>query len=376
MVYNLTVTDKVPALKAVPTSVSLNKDVIPDEAFVAITAPAGYYVNPPFSVTVTRGGTAANSELYWKKTTDGIVFKTNDNTQYGVTYNVTARYNIAYDIYKDVKFTVKTAKAAAPVKVTASVKSTLDLARPDATAAAVTYKYTGWNPAQYDEGVATPVLEWKVYAMNGKVPVTTAEGALNDEGLVAGGSSNGVLAVNSWFKNTAYTAQTPYDLTLMIDKTSDAWNKGDIWPTYKYVVKTTVTFPALAAPNNVVTVKDINFTVKQGSTKFAADVKSVVLSKLDRYDRQYITITNADKDTANVAKIAEVQLVSGTTADALQVRYIYTVRGKSVYAVSWKNNQVPATFKKGSVKLNIFLEGNNPAINKPNAALTLNVNVK
>ena len=77
-----------------------------------------------------------------------------------------------------------------------------------------------------------------------------------------------------------------------------------------------------------------------------------------------------------MAKIAEVQFASGATANALQVKHVYTVRGKSVYAVSWKNNQIPATFKKGSVKLNIFLEGNDPARNKPNAALTLNVNVK
>ncbi|MBQ1186957.1 MAG: hypothetical protein IIX54_04640, partial [Clostridia bacterium] len=46
------------------------------------------------------------------------------------------------------------------------------------------------------------------------------------------------------------------------------------------------------------------------------------------------TITNTDKDTANVAKIAEVQLANGATADALQLSYLYTVRDKSVYAVS------------------------------------------
>lgn len=375
-VFNLTVNEKVPALKAVPTSIALNKDVVADEAFVAITAPAGYSISSPSSVTITRGKTAANSELYWYNTPGGMVFEATGGTEYGATYNVTARYNIAYDIYKDVKFTVKTAKAATPVKVTASAKSTLDLARPDTTNAAVTYKYTGWNPAQYSDGIYTPVLEWKVYAVNGKVPVTTAEGALNDEGLVASGSSAGTLTANSWFKNTAYTEQTPYSLTLMLDKTSDAWNNDDIWPTYKYVLKTTVTFPALAAPNDVVTVKDVNFTVKQGSTKFAADVKSVVLSKLDRYDRQYIAITNTDKDTANVAKIAEVQFASGATADAVQVKHVYTVSGKSVYAVSWKNNQIPATFKKGSVKLNIFLEGNDPARNKPNATVSLTVDAK
>ena len=376
-VFNLTVTDKVPTIKATPSTLTLNKNVKADKAFVAITAPEGYYVYSPYSVTIKRGTTEANNELYWNNSEGGLVFETNSNTKPGTTYTVTARYHLAYDIYKDVKFTVKVATDTAPVKVTGSVKNTLDLARPDITSAVVTYKYTGWNPAQYDPyDDNTPVLEWKVYAMNGKVPVTTAAGALNDDGLVASGNSAGTFVANSWFKNTAYTTQTPYSLALMIDKTSDAWNNGDIWPTYKYVVKTTVTFPALAAPNDVVTVKDINFTVKQGKTKFAADVKSILLSRLDGYNRQYITITNTDKDTADVAKIAEVQFASSTRADALQIRHMYTVRGKSVYAVSWKDNQVPATFTKGTVKLNIFLEGNDPARNKPNATVSLTVDAK
>lgn len=77
-----------------------------------------------------------------------------------------------------------------------------------------------------------------------------------------------------------------------------------------------------------------------------------------------------------MARIAEVQFASSTRADALQIRHMYTVRGKSVYAVSWKDNQVPATFTKGTVKLNIFLEGNDPARNKPNATVSLTVDAK
>lgn len=112
--------------------------------------------------------------------------------------------------------------------------------------------------------------------------------------------------------------------------------------------------------------KPVKITLKQGSSKFAADVKQVNLSKMDPYGRAMIELTSTDKDAANLTNIAKVT-ADGTTFDVKKVG--------SKYAICWKDNTVPATAKSGSVKLSIWLEGNSFE-NKPNATVSVKVNVK
>ena len=107
-------------------------------------------------------------------------------------------------------------------------------------------------------------------------------------------------------------------------------------------------------------------------------MKQVNLSKMDPYGSALIELTSTDKDAVNLTNIAKVT-ADGTTFD------VKKVGGK--YAICWKDNTVPATAKSGSVKLSIWLEGNyaegcedlgakDPGYRKPNATVSVKVNVK
>ena len=63
-------------------------------------------------------------------------------------------------------------------------------------------------------------------------------------------------------------------------------------------------------------------------------------------------------------------LVNSTIAKYLEIEHLYTVGNKNVYAISWKDN-TPASFKDGSIKLGVYLEGNSIERAKPNATITL-----
>ena len=217
--------------------------------------------------------------------------------------------------------------------------------------------------------------------MNGKVPVT--EGALDENGVVARGSvSDDVVDSTSegWFTNVS---EDPYGMKLMLNTTpfDSAWALGQVNPKYTYNVYFTLVVPTAAtgdADMEYPLGKPVKITLKQGSSKFAADVKQVNLSKMDPYGSALIELTSTDKDAANLTNIAKVT-ADGTTFDVKKVG--------NKYAICWKDNTVPATAKSGSVKLSIWLEGNyaegcedfgtkDAGYHKPNATVSVKVNVK
>lgn len=72
--------------------------------------------------------------------------------------------------------------------------------------------------------------------------------------------------------------------------------------------------------------------------------------------------------------IAVVKFADGTLADALE---IYEVPGDGkTYAIGWKNGTVSNAVKSGTVKLQVYLKGNDPSRNKPDAVLTLKVDIR
>lgn len=143
------------------------------------------------------------------------------------------------------------------------------------------------------------------------------------------------------------------------------WVNGKVDPKYTYTCNITLKFPDA---NREIALKPVKLTVKQNSTKFAAGVKEVSLSTLDGYGRQLFNVTCTDKDGANVADIARAELVSSALADKLEVR-----SAGSGFAIGWKDN-TPGAVKSGTVKLNLYLQGNTGA--KPNATLSIKVNIK
>lgn len=221
--------------------------------------------------------------------------------------------------------------------------------------------------------------------MNGKVPVAESMGALDENGVVARGeicdnAENNTTESGSWFTNVS---EDPYGMKLMLNtEDGGAWSEGQVNPKYTYNVHFKLVVPAAATEDGKLVEyplgKPVKITLKQGSSKFAADVKQVNLSKMDPYGRAMIELTSTDKDAANLTNIAKVT-ADGTTFDVKKVG--------NKYAICWKDNTVPANAKSGSVKLSIWLEGNytegcedlgtkDAGYHKPNATVSVKVNVK
>ena len=161
----------------------------------------------------------------------------------------------------------------------------------------------------------------------------------------------------------------------MIDTDNVAWEEENISPDYTYTVKATLTFPSTG---EVVKAKAVTFAVKQGTVKYAQSPKKVTLTKLDPKGRALFTITDKNKDRNSVASVAKIEVVSDKkvpVSKKIEIVPVYSANGKSTYAVYWKD-KTSAGVKSGTVKVNIYLEGNDPVRKKPNASFKLKVNVK
>ncbi|MGN0155827.1 MAG: hypothetical protein ACI39N_01140 [Lachnospiraceae bacterium] len=378
------VVDTLPKVKLSASTITLNSDLkLYDKAVVELKGMDGYYSSGTNIQFYDAKGNNASGAFSWTYSgTNGLAFWVYGTVQPGATYKAIITKHLNYDLKTaPVTLTIKVAPQKdgnTPVTVKGSVKGTIDLTRPENSKSNVNLTFNGWHPMGDYPASGAPVLKWEVYAKtgkNGKDPVTTAQGAINDNGLVASGSSDGTADDKNWFKNVADVSGNPYLLELGINTASDAWAGGKINPAYKYTVKVQLIYGAgYATDENI-----ISFKVAQGKTKFSQSTKTVTLYKNDPQGRQLLHIENIDKDKLNVAEIESVELVSesGKISSALEIYEVTSsaASGKT-YAIGWKDKTVPATVKSNSVKLNVFLKGNDPAGGKPNATVTVTVNVK
>lgn len=367
------VVDKQPSLKVDNKNITLIKGMAKSIAIVNISGMEGFPEPSECKWTINGAEYDGNSNNavyvsdYGIYADHGLGISLGSQAEVGKTYkvNVSLRYTgIDDEVYsKPIALTVKVVDG---ITGTVTAKGNMDPIRPDTTATDFTFKYSGFAPRAYTPGEdnLAPTLEWYVVAMNGKVPVT--EGALDENGVVARGSISDDVFDNTsegWFTSVS---ESPYGMKLMLDTTpfDSAWALGQVNPKYTYNVYFTLVVGNADAEYPIG--KPVKLTLKQGSSKFAADVKQVNLSKMDPYGRALIELTSTDKDAVNLANIAKVT-ADGDTFDVKKVG--------NKYAICWKDNEVPTNAKSGSVKLNIWLEGNSLE-NKPNATVSVKVNVK
>ena len=118
-----------------------------------------------------------------------------------------------------------------------------------------------------------------------------------------------------------------------------------------------------------------SITVKQGTVKLTATPTAATMYAKDRYSTATVVINKSDY---NLNDIREVKL------DAASDKLFDLVDlGDGQYMLKYDNSCIPAGIKAGqtkTVKLSVYLEGNNPATGKtttsPNATLSVKVSIK
>ena len=375
-------TNSKPSVKLGASTVSLYSELYShNDATVAIKGLEDYCsvtsYDPNPEVRDSKGKIANNIVMVSGLTSDRLQLRMYSNAPAG-TYTLTLKeIKLASGLeLNPVKLKIKIVKT---VTGSATVKNSILLTDPLNSSADFTLKFNGWNPGQYSgSGVPVPVLTWEVYAKNGKKNVTTAQGALNDEGLVACGESGDEIATG-WFKNMVDPDENLYGLKLGVNKGfSNVWQDSLINPKFTYTCQIKLTFPdenTKSDGEQVVTFKPVKFTVKQGTVKFAVSPTTTTLSKLDANSRQLFTLINTDKAAITMPQIAHVELVSGTLANKLEIVRPGGYGSEDTFAIQWKDG-TPASVKSGTVKINIYLEGNDPARKVPNATVSLKVNIQ
>ena len=370
-------TDNKPSVKLGASTVSLYSELYGNnDATVTIKGLEDYCSVNSYGMEVkdSKGKIANNIVMVSGLTSDRLQLRMYNGAPAG-TYTLTLKIKLASGLeLNPVKLKINIAKT---VTGSASVKNSILLTDPLNSSADFTLKFGGWNPGNYT-GTDAPVLTWEVYAKNGKKNVTTAQGALNDEGLVAYGESGDEIATG-WFKNMVDPDENLYGLKLGVNKGfSNVWKDSLINPKFTYTCQIKLTFPGentRSGVDQVVTFKPVKFTVKQGTVKFAVSPTTTTLSKLDANSRQLFTLINTDKAAITMPQIAHVELVSGTLANKLEIVRPGGYGSENTLAIQWKDG-TPASVKGGTVKINIYLEGNDPARKVPNATVSLKVNIQ
>ncbi len=371
------VVDKFHSLTPQKQTITLNKDLAAyDKASVMMPTDYNYrYVtNPPWTIASVKdaNGADATDRLSCRMSGAELRVEAKAGAEYGGVYTVKLLCKFANGVDKSVTVTVKIAQPAPKIALKGKASGSVDLTRPANSTAVITYSGSNWNVNDYS-GSQRPVIEWEIYAKKKDKALKVKDGALTDKGLVAKGDSANSLPTlsDSWFKDS----YSSYQVGLQINQSSAAWKAGDISPDYTYTIKATVKFPSTG---EVVQAAPVTFKVKQGTVKYTQSPKKAILNKLDNQGRSLFTITNKTKNYTDVAKIAKVEVVGNKevpVSKKLEIVPVYSAGNKITFAVHWKDRKA-ANVKSGTVKVNIYLEGNDPARKKPNASFKLKVNVK
>jgi hypothetical protein len=318
---------KAPTLKLSKTSATLNKDIgAGKDPFVidVITTPSDYNIGTlDIKVYDKSGKIEKPGELTVVQTGNKITVNTNANTKAGDTYKVTVGLKNVEGA-KPVAFTAKIIAATkGTASVTLSAKGSIDTARLYAGSIVLTPKYKNFN------GFGEVTNTFKVTATNSKTKVNYNHTDRFDITENANGT---------------------YTMKVKEGKYLDA--------SLKYSV--VMTSSIATAPS-----KAVSLSVKQGSIKVAQDVKAINLYRNDRYSEGVVTLSIADGTVVPIAKV--------TMKDEAKSFFEVEDLGGGRYAIGYKDDQIAAKAKNGSVKLEVWLEGNNTA--KANASVTVSVKV-
>ncbi|MCR5603421.1 MAG: hypothetical protein K6G27_06945, partial [Lachnospiraceae bacterium] len=127
--------------------------------------------------------------------------------------------------------------------------------------------------------------------------------------------------------------------------------------------------------DGIKTDKPANLTVNMGSAKLSQSTKAVVMSSQDRYSEGVVEIGVI---TTDVSGIDKVEIVSPVDKNTKKEYFDVKALGGGKYAIIYKDSKIKPT-KGGTVKLNVYLKGNNTAGTakaKPNGKFSIKVTVK
>lgn len=331
----LNVTVANPTVKLAKTSVTLNA-LSGDSATVAVTTTPKDYVltssNFKWKITDSKNNVIEPAPLDVVLNDKKVTVSTNDNTQMGKTYKVV--YTLQEN-NKSVTMTVKTlAEAKSKISLALSVKGKLKTGV-ISTGVTVTPKWTNRScPVDITENI-------RVYAK------ATAKGS---------------TAVDVTEKFIINKVGDKYEIKFASLNAMKSLNFKD-----KYTLKAE---NIVIGTQNVSTAKAASLSITHTKPKVTQSVKAVKLYQNDRYSRGMVRITLNDN---TLPKISEVRIAKSSISDFYEVISL----NNGWYALKYKGNQIAPKIKSGTVKLNLFLEGNNPENNNPNATVSVKVtNVK
>lgn len=314
---------KVPTIKASAGTVTLNTElgIGNDIATVKLTpTPTDLNLASLRVVAIKEGKVDAPSDvLEIDLSADGrsVTIKSNNITPPGKTYTVTLQTDEVFgakQVPAKISITVKTlALGKGVVTATISAKGKLNTINPDSTIT-ITPKFKNYNGT-----------------VDASAFIITATDS----------KKNPIADAGSWF---TLSANGDGSFTLGFDK--DAWAQGLIRPEYKYTVK----LPQMTAIGEKPLAKDasVSFTVAQGAVKFTQSVKTVTLYKANAHSSAMVTISTGGVPLPDSARV----VIDKAATSPFEILPL----GNGQYAIRFKG-YVPAA-KAGTVKLNVYLEGN------------------
>ena len=230
-----------------------------------------------------------------------------------------------------VKLTVKWSKITS-VKPSVSLKATsyIDVIRPN-TAATITPTFKNWY--SYTLNTENLVI-YRNYSTKNQSDVVTD---LFNVGISADGKSFVISA-----KDTANVSHKD-KYTVMFKTTVDYNGNPD------YELKATCTF-----------------TVKQGTAKFTANPTAVTLYALDPYSTGIVALSTTDGTLNSIKSVT----LDTTSAKTFYIRSL----GSGQYMLGLNDNVTVKAGQTKTVKLNVFLEGNNTAT--ANTTVSVKINIK
>ena len=233
-----------------------------------------------------------------------------------------------------VKLNIKFAKAQAKITTTLKASGTIDLIRPDSAVTIITGPLKNcYNTSGYPVSVSSSQLAFST-DKKGKNPVLPSELPFT------------VQQRNGWSDGRCqYTVKLKEDA------------RDTILPTDKYYIR--VLIPETSYGQEITT-KPVQIKLTKGSAKITSTVKSVQLLKNDRFDYANIDVVVP----AGLTGIREVTLDAKSAA-----RFALVDNSGGSYELHL--NPEKLSTKNATVKLNVFLKGNNTA--KPDKTLSVSV---
>ena len=163
-----------------------------------------------------------------------------------------------------------------------------------------------------------------------------------------------------------------FDIVRKTDGTySMKFKNYDVMEKLNFKDKFTVTAEGVKVGNlDIAKTNVVNLAVVHTKVRVTQSTKEVKLYQNDRYSRGQVRLTISDK---TMPKIAAAELAEGGINDYYQLISL----GNGWYALEYKGNSIAPKIKNGSIRLNVYLKGNNPENDNPNAIINIKVtNVK